>query len=130
MVYRPEYQLEPGSAQPMTLREIMEQQLKNHLELEWVESPFGGLLFQFIPSDLDRRQEKNQRYIDFLNREIYSRIRGERFLFFQNMGKQFLFRIHFLDTLPQPTELYKLFALITITGRETDAAMRAAAFSH
>lgn len=98
--------------------------------LEAVNSPLQGILFHYVPDDLAPDSRKIRHYIHLLNEALYEELRGQRYLFYQRTGDAFLLRISFcVDTPPLPA-IQQLTQWIISTGREVDAAMRAAAFSH
>jgi len=116
--------------QKMEAEEMLEHQVARHRELKAVESPLQGILFQYIPEDFAADNRTFRYYIRLLNEAIYGELRGQRYLFHQQIGDTFLLRISFCVEAPPLPAIQQLIQRILLIGREVDAAMRAAAFSH
>ena len=119
-----------GAAEELPYIAFLTRELCRHAELQWVASPFQGLCFQFVPEDIDVRLGRKNWYIPVLNRALYETVKGTPHLFYQDTGKEFIFRISFSFEQPDLRSFNMLLQKLVETGRETDAAMRAAAFSH
>lgn len=131
MVYIPETQKQtPPTCREINIEDLLEQHVAHHRELEYFDSSMKGILIRYLPEDFESNIKAMPCYIRLLNQAIYEELRGRRYLFFQQMGNDFLLRISYYPTSPALPELNKLIQRIVLTGWEVDAAMRAAAFSH
>jgi hypothetical protein len=114
----------------LSLEEVLSDYIERHAELEPGSYDLGGVVFRYVPADLRASREGVRWYLRHLNAALFRELGAAPNLFFVDIGRDFLLRIQLSFFQPEWPRLLSVLEQVVRAGREMDAAMRAAAFSH
>jgi aromatic-L-amino-acid/L-tryptophan decarboxylase len=102
--------------------------IEAHPELEAVTQGLSVNTFRFVPTDLTRRTEETERYLDRLNEALLERIQrsGEAFVSNAVVGGRYLLRACIVNFRTEMRDVAALPGIVVRLGRSVDEELRTA----